>query len=134
MALSFEVRREEPTVPVVVDGREYRARAGSARALAAVSDLARAMEGLGAYASGDLGEGGVEAALGAVGALDAPLRAAVDALFGPGAAEAIVGPDEAGVGTAVAAARMMTAVLGSDEYLAASARCVAGRAETLDGD
>ncbi len=134
MALEFVLRAQEKTVPVVIDGVEYRAKAGSARAVAALSELARSMRPLGDLARDAMGAEQVEEAVRAVQAIDAPLRAAVAALFGPDAVGGIVGADTADLGTCVAVTRMLTAVVESDEYLQATAERVSQMARVAGED
>lgn len=134
MALEFTLHGREKTVPVVIDGREYAARAGSARAVAALTELADGMAALGSVAEGDMGPDAVSAALKSVDALDATLRRAVGALFGEDAVAGIVGDGKADIGTCVGVTRLLTAVVGSDEYLAATVERVSEMARVAGED
>lgn len=134
MALEFTLHGREKTVPVVIDGEEYAAKAGSAKAVAALTELAEGMAALGGVAEGDMGPEAVSAALKSVDALDATLRRAVGALFGEGAVAGIVGADKADIGTCVGVTRLLTAVINSDEYMAATVERVSEMARVAGED
>lgn len=134
MALVFNLRRQERTVPVEIDGVRYEAKAGSSKAVSKLSELAKAMEALGGLAKDDMDAADVDAALKAVEAMDGTLRGAVAALFGKDAVAGIVGDEKADVATCIAVTQVLTAVINSDEYLRATAECVAERAKVAGED
>ena len=134
MALVFNLKKQERTVPVVIDGTEYGAKAGSSKAVAALGELGRAMGALGELSKEDMDAADVDAALKAVEGMDGTLRGAVAALFGQDAVAGIVGDEKADVATCIAVTQMLTAVINSDEYLRATAECVAERAKVAGED
>ena len=134
MALVFNLKKQERTVPVVIDGTEYGAKAGSSKAVAALGELGRAMGALSELSKEDMDAADVDAALKAVEGMDGTLRGAVAALFGQDAVAGIVGDEKADVATCIAVTQVLMAVINSDEYLRATAECVAERAKVAGED